>query len=363
MPDRADVIVVGGGVVGAAIAYELTREKQKVLVLERAFVGSGATSAGMGHIVVMDDSDAQLALTKYSRSVLDEMAADMPSACERDVCGTLWVAEDGPQMEEVRAKQRRYAALGVPCEILDTHGLTLAEPNLRRGLAGALRVPGDGVVYPPALARWLMDRAIEGGAELRCGTDVMSIASGVVTTDRGVFTAPNIINATGAFAPLLSPGVEIVPRKGHLVITDRYATFCHHQLVELGYLASAHTMNTESVAFNVQPRRTGQLLIGSSRELAGWDASINRSLVQRMLERAVEFMPRLAQLSVIRTWTGFRPATHNKLPFISRLDRDGLWIAAGHEGLGITTALGSARLLTDLILGREPCMDPAPFAL
>jgi glycine/D-amino acid oxidase-like deaminating enzyme len=363
MAERPDVIIIGGGIVGAAIARELATEKRSVLVLERSFVGSGATAAGMGHIVVMDDSDAQLDLTIKSRQLLDEIAHDLPAECERDVCGTLWVAEDEAQMTEVRAKQRRHEALNVACEVLDARALAEAEPNLRRGLAGALRVAGDGVVYPPAIARWLMNRAIQNGAELRCGVDVRSIGDGIVVTDRGTFSAPDIINATGAFAPALTPGIDIVPRKGHLVITDRYRDFCRHQLVELGYLTSAHTMNSESVAFNIQPRSTGQMLIGSSRELVGWDASVNRSLVQRMLERAVDFMPTLTELSVIRTWTGFRPATSHKLPYIGRLDRDGVWIAAGHEGLGITTALGTARLLADLLLGREPWTDPAPYSV
>ena len=364
MTQSADVIVIGGGIVGAAVSAELAREQQRVLVLERNFVGSGATAAGMGHIVVMDDSAAQLALTIGSRAMLEEITADMPAHCEVETCGTLWIAEDDEQMAEVHAKQKRHEALDVACEILDEKQLRTAEPNLRHGLAGALRVPGDGVVYPPAITRWLMDRAIERGAELRCGVNVQSITNGGVITDRGTFSAPNIINATGAFAPQLTPGVDIVPRKGHLVITDRYESFCRHQLVELGYLTSAHTMNSESVAFNVQPRRTGQLLIGSSRELVGWDAAVNRSLVQRMMQRAVAFMPRLSELNAIRTWTGFRPATPHKLPYVSRIrGQDGLWIVAGHEGLGITTALGSARLLGDLLLGREPWTDPAPFAL
>ncbi|HXF25112.1 MAG TPA: FAD-binding oxidoreductase, partial [Gemmatimonadaceae bacterium] len=155
----------------------------------------------------------------------------------------------------------------------------------------------------------------------------------------------------------------IVPRKGHLVITDRYPGFCRHQLVELGYLTSAHTMTTESVAFNVQPRATGQMLIGSSRELVGWDGSINRSIVRRMLDRALDFMPGLALASAIRTWTGFRPATPDKLPLIGSWDEmPGLWIAAGHEGLGITTSVGTGQLLADLITGRAPAIDPAPFA-
>ena len=122
-------------------------------------------------------------------------------------------------------------------------------------------------------------------------------------------------------------------------------------------------MTTESVAFNVQPRATGQLLIGSSRELVGWDASINRAIVRKMLDRALDFMPTLSVTSAIRTWTGFRPATPDKLPLIGAWeDTPGLWIAAGHEGLGITTSLGTAQLLADLIAGRDPAIDAAPFA-
>jgi glycine/D-amino acid oxidase-like deaminating enzyme len=171
------------------------------------------------------------------------------------------------------------------------------------------------------------------------------------------------VNAAGARAAQLTPGLPIVPRKGHLAITDRAPGFVRHQLVELGYLTSAHQMTSESVAFNVQPRTTGQVLIGSSRELVGWDDSTNRRLLRQMLERAVNFMPALSRLSVIRTWTGFRPATPDKLPLIGRWDPvDGLWIAAGHEGLGITTSVGTARILCDLVLGRPTPFDVSAFA-
>jgi glycine/D-amino acid oxidase-like deaminating enzyme len=147
------------------------------------------------------------------------------------------------------------------------------------------------------------------------------------------------------------------------VITDRYPDFCRHQLVELGYLTSAHVMTSESVAFNVQPRATGQLLIGSSRELSGWDASINRAVLRKMLARAEEFMPAIARLRAIRVWTGFRPATPDKLPLIGRWEATpGLWIASGHEGLGITTSLGTAQILADMIVGKSPAIDPIPFA-
>jgi len=135
--------------------------------------------------------------------------------------------------------------------------------------------------------------------------------------------------------------------------------------VELGYLASAHGPSRESpsVAFNLQPRATGQMLLGSSREFAGFDASINRAVRSRMIRRGLSFMPALAGLSAIRTWVGFRPATPDNLPLVGRWPRTPrLFVAAGHEGLGVTTALGTARLAADAILGRRSAIDPAPYA-
>ncbi|HET9794151.1 MAG TPA: FAD-dependent oxidoreductase, partial [Thermoanaerobaculia bacterium] len=335
-PRSFDAIVVGAGIVGAACAEALAVDGMRVAVLDAAFPGGGTTAAGMGHLVAMDDSEPQLALTAWSNRLWKERAGSLPAECEMDPCGTLWVAEDRRQLAEVEARSARYQAHGIAAEPLGADRLALAEPNLRPGLAGALRVPGDSVLYPPAAARALIDSARERGTEVRTEVAVLGIGSGEVETKEGAFRAPVVVNAAGARAAELTPGLPIAPRKGHLVITDRYPGFCRHQIVELGYLASAHAMTTESVAFNVQPRATGQVLIGSSRELAGWDASVNPRVLARMLARALAFLPSLRALSAVRTWIGFRPATPDKLPLIGRWNGvEGLWIAAGHEGLGI----------------------------
>ena len=335
----------------------------RVLVLEAGFVGGGTTAAGMGHVVVMDDSPEQLALTSYSAALWQAMRSELPAAVEYDACGTIWVAEDDAQMSAVEGKQRLYAEHGVESTMHSATELAVLEPNLRSGLSGGLRVPGDAVVYPPRAALACMEDALVHGAELREGCRVDAIIHRGVRVGDRVIDAPIVINAAGAQAAALTPGLPIVPRKGHLAITDRYPGFCRHQLVELGYLTSAHTMTSESVAFNVQPRSTQQVLIGSSRELVGWDASTNVNVLRQMLDRAVEFMPSLATLSVIRTWTGFRPASTDKLPLIGEWpDVPGLWLAAGHEGLGITTSLGTAALLADMITGKQPAIDPVPFA-
>ena len=363
MTQHPDAVVIGAGIVGAACAEALSRAGMRVLVLDESFAGGGTTAAGMGHLVVMDDSAPQLALTAYSERLWAALIPELPRNVEYDSCGTLWVAEDDEQLDAVRQKQSTYAEHGVHTDVLTPAQLADAEPHLRPGLAGALHVPADGVIYPPNATVALLQRAIAGGAELREGVRVDAIGAREVVAGSERISCGHVINAAGAHAARLTHGIPIVPRKGHLVITDRYPDFCRHQLVELGYLASAHTMTTESVAFNVQPRATGQLLIGSSRELVGWDASVNRAIVRRMLDRALDFMPSLAGVSAIRTWTGFRPATQDKLPLIGAWEETpDLWIAAGHEGLGITTSLATGQLLADLIVGREPAIDPAPFA-
>jgi len=354
------VIVVGAGVVGSACAEALAEAGCRVSVLDAAFPGAGATGAAMGHLVVMDDSDAQFALTSYSRRLWTERAAALPPELEDDACGTLWVAADDEEMAHLRKKAAHYEARGETVEVLDAEALRRAEPQLRAGLQGGLRVTGDRVVYPPAAARFFLENARAKGATIEIGVAVEQLAPGRVRCTGGWREADLVVNAAGPEAPRLTPGLPIVPRKGQLVITDRYPGFLRHQVVELGYLKSAHTLTRESVAMNVQPRRTGQLLVGSSRELVGWDASLNRALLARMLRRAAQFIPGLPRLDALRTWTGFRPATPDKLPLVGMWEK-GLWIAAGHEGLGVTAAPGTARLLTDLVLGRAPAVDPAPF--
>src|SRR5262249_37759141 len=151
--------VVGAGIVGAACAAALARDGWRVTVIEPGVVGGGATAAGMGHIVVMDDSEAQFALTRYSRELWDEASARLPPAVEFDRCGTLWVAADEEEMAEVRRKSEFYGARGVRSEILNARELASAEPNLRAGLEGALLVPDDTVIYAPCAARRLLEES------------------------------------------------------------------------------------------------------------------------------------------------------------------------------------------------------------
>lgn len=365
---QPDVLIVGAGVVGAACALALAREGLRVLVIDSDFVGGGSTAAAMGHLVVMDDSEPELLLSAYSRRLWAELSEELPPDCEDERRGTLWVASAPEEMAAVHEKRERYVRHGIAAEVLDERTLAEMEPHLRPGLAGALHVPDDCVLYPPAAARYLATRARELGAEVReqCSAESLDGRTVRIRESTGaeyLVSAGAVVNAAGIDAPRLTPGLQIIPRKGQLLITDRYPGLCGCQIVELGYLHSAHTLGGASVAFNVQPRATGQLLIGSSRELVGREPDVNRELLDSMLRRAIEFMPVLARCNATRAWTGFRPATPDALPFIGPWEgAEGVWIAAGHEGLGITLAPATGALIADGIMGRRPAVDPAPFA-
>jgi len=398
--ETCDIIIVGAGIVGTACARELARDGLKVLVLDRGPVGGGTTGAGMGHVVVMDDSEAQFALTRYSCRLWHEFVEQLSSspvaadvsrrnaeaaprtdvrgcreavatdvrrrkpALEFDRCGTLWVAADEEELREVHRKQAVYSARGVAVEILDPAALRQAEPQLRPDLLGGLRVPEDAVVYPPAAAVVLLQEARQHGAEVRTGVEVRSLEpdGDVVLADGTRLSGGLVVNAAGCWSPVLTPGLPVRKRKGHLVITDRHPGFVHHQIVELGYLKSAHAVGTDSVAFNIQPRKTGQMLIGSSRQFDADGREVDHALLSRMLARAFEYLPALPRLSAIRAWTGHRAATPDKLPLIGRsLASDRVWLATGHEGLGITMSLGTGRLLADLILKRPTAIPVEPY--
>jgi glycine/D-amino acid oxidase-like deaminating enzyme len=356
-------VIVGAGIVGAACARECARERLRVAVVESDFVGAGATAAGMGHVVVMDDSEPQFALTRYSQQLWRELAAELPPDVEHMPCGTIWIAADEEELQEVRRKHQYYGARGVPTEILDAQALRQAEPHLRSGLVGGLLVPKDVVIYAPCAARFLVRQAQNHSCDLLLGKKVAEVRDDrVILQDGSILSAAAVINSAGASATQLLPGLEMRPRKGHLVITDRYPGFLRHQLVELGYLKSAHSLTADSVAFNVQPRITGQLLIGSSRQYGAENKDVDNHMVSRMLARACEYMPELARMSAIRCWTGFRAATPDKLPVIGKCPgHKHLYLATGHEGLGITTSLATARLLLDQMLNRTPAIPVEPY--
>ncbi|EPC6045100.1 D-amino-acid oxidase [Serratia sp. OLHL2] len=354
-----DAIVVGAGIIGAACAWRLAREGYRVSVVDDC--RAGATAAGMGHLVCMDDNPAELALSAYSLRLWREVTGRMPQACAWRGCGTLWLAEQANEMAIAEQKRARLAEQGVAAELLTAEQVAAMEPMLRQGLAGGLRVPGDGILYAPHAARWLLADA--GMAiDVVQGEAIALDEAAVRLADGRELAAPVVVLACGLRANDLLSQPLLRAKKGHLAITDRYPPRVRHQLVELGYGASAHASDGASVAFNMQARPTGQWLIGSSRQFDSVDSSLDMPLLAAMLMRAQHFLPTLAQLNIIRCWTGLRAASADGLPLLGAHPRHTwLWLALGHEGLGVTTALGSAALLAAQIGRQAPEIDDSPY--
>ena len=202
-----DVAIAGAGIVGAACAMECAAAGLNVVVVEPGPIGGGATAAGMGHVVVMDDSPAQIALTLYSRTLWIEMIPELPGDCEYLPCGTFWVAADDEEMDEVRRKHQVAESGGTPyrTEVLDGRADGGGRTAPARGLAGALYVPEDSTVYPPCAARYFLEK---------------SRATVVAAAGCGHYGAGNHARATapcsppesrltrpGAWAPELTPGI------------------------------------------------------------------------------------------------------------------------------------------------------------
>ena len=356
---NADVVIIGAGIIGAACAHELAANGLDVLLLDAQ--RGGATAAGMGHLVALDENPAELALSNYSIQRWRELGRLMDESCGYRNNGTLWLAASDDEMAVAENKLNTLSEQGMSCELLGGAALRAVEPELRSGLHGALKVSGDGILYAPNAARWLIT---QGGKHIvqrqACVTRVQG--QQVELSDGSILRAEAVVLANGIHATELCPELPIQPKKGHLLITDRYPGRVSHTLVELGYVTSAHNSEGPSVACNIQPRPTGQLFIGSSRQFGTQDPEIDSWMLARMLKRAVDYMPGLARLNAIRSWTGFRAASPDGLPLVGEHPQQpGLWLAVGHEGLGVTTAPGTAELLVAQLLGRQPVLAVEPY--
>ena len=201
----ADALIVGAGIVGAACAAELAALGMRVEVLDAQGIGGGATAAGMGHIVVMNDSPAEFALSRYSRDLWLALAPQLRTRDAFARCGTLWVAADDEEWQAARAMHAAFEAQGVSAQLLDAAALRACEPALAASMAGGLRIEHDSIVYAPTVAEWLLTQS--SGVEkirVRLGTRVAAInAGGVTLADGERISAEHVIVANGLGAQQL----------------------------------------------------------------------------------------------------------------------------------------------------------------
>ncbi|MCI4366032.1 MAG: FAD-binding oxidoreductase [Thermoplasmata archaeon] len=358
-----DLVVVGAGIVGAACAFEAARAGLTVAVVEATHPGGGATGAAMGHLVALDGSPAELALCRYSLALWRELAPSLPGSVHYREAGTIWLASSESDLVEARHKQARLEREGIPSTLLGPDELSKAEPALRPGLEGGLLVPGDGRLDPVAATEFLLGETVRFGGTIYAGQGATGIEEGTVLRGKQAsLTAETVLIAAGVDSGRLLKEIPVRPRKGQLLRIEPMPLSLDHQLVELGYGASIRTSEAISVAFNVHPASDGSWTVGASREWGSTDTTTSPSTVERILRRAERFLPSLGHATVAKSWAGLRPAMPDHLPWIGPLPgRKGVWVATGHEGLGITCSLGTARLVVDGLLGRPSPVPRDPY--
>jgi glycine/D-amino acid oxidase-like deaminating enzyme len=369
MPPRADVVVIGGGIVGAACAYYLCAAGLDVHLVERHFPASGTSRACDGLILLWDKSGAELELGRASAALWAELAETLELDFEYARAGTILLAENEEGMVAAREKVGAMAAAGVRAEALDGPGLRRLEPGLAPDLAGGAFFPDDAQVDPRRATLALLAAARRQGLTLHTHAEVVAIrregnGRGRISrliTRTGEIATETVVCAAGVWsnqvARLVGVETPIRPRKGHILVTAKAPGLIRHPMLEGGYAATIQSASEGlEVAFVAEMTASGTLLLGSSRQFVGYDRAVSPPVMRAVADRAARFLPGLARngINVIRSYAGLRPWSPDHLPLIGPVEAvPGFYLAAGHEGAGIGLAQVTGRLIADWITGVE----------
>ncbi|MCB2145343.1 MAG: FAD-dependent oxidoreductase [Deltaproteobacteria bacterium] len=409
---HSDILVAGGGVIGLACAYYLARAGQSVRIIEQESMGAGASHGNCGLIFVSDlpplcapgaighelirtlrgtsplyikpRPDLSLAfwlvrfaancnrrhlnhaikardgILRVSGELFSELFAEEDLACDFEHRGVLMAFTDPATMQDYEKTNRLLEPFGRAATFLDRKAVRQTEPALNQRVCGGWHHPADSHLRPELLMAAWTRAAREKGVRIDegCRLERFDIRKGKVTgalTSTGRFTADQFILATGAWTPAmgrqLGVRIPVQPGKGYSITMDRPAvcprTPCY--LVERNVV--------------VTPWRSGYRL-GGTMEFSGFDDRLNERRLNNLETSAALYLKTPLGRRVTERWTGLRPMSVDDLPVIDRTPRlNNLYIATGHGMLGLSTATGTGRLITDMILGRQPPFDPRPFSL
>ena len=370
-------VIIGAGIVGCALARELSVHGVTVEILDRGAPGSATTAHCEGNILVSDKGPGpELVLSQLSRRLWPDLLEAIGDECGAEVAGSVeWEPKGGIVVAttgEGATALTRFAAAqsdaGVNNRELTGDEANAAEPFLTRDFTAAYHYRDDAQVQPVAAALALLRGATCHGARVHPGVAITGAVvkagelRGVKTT-AGEFAADAVINCAGPWAATVSAdlGAPIIvkPRRGNLLVTTPQPPTVFHKVYDADYVGAVGSddagLQTSTV---VEATRGGPLLIGSSRERTQLSAGISMTSLEQMARKAIRLFPYLAGVQVMRAYGGFRPYVDDHLPVIGADPRlPGLWHATGHEGSGIGLCAGTAAVLRAQLLGQ-----PVPMA-
>jgi glycine oxidase len=363
MLKNPDVAVVGGGVVGTAIAWRLAKEGRSVVLLEKGEIGREASWAAGGILtpVHLADYPAPLAsLCDASAKLYPDLVRELRDYSSADpeyrVSGFLILERNDVEARhtaDLEAFKRKH---GLPVERLGVDALRALQPGLADDVRGGLLLPDIAQVRNPRVAVALADAARKKGVEIRLNSPVTGFlrvpgrVNGVRTPQGDVYAGTTII-ASGAWsADVLKPlglTLAVKPMKGQILLTQAAP----------GLLGPV----IEAADTYLIPRADGKILIGSTLEDVGFDKTVTLDAVGSLSSRAAAILPALGKLPLVTSWAGLRPSTPDRLPYIGKTSLEGLVVATGHFRNGILLAPITAELIADLLAGRSPSIDLSPF--
>ena len=356
MTAPSDIVVVGAGIVGCAVAYELARRGASVQIVDDRPAGMGATQASAGvlapYIEALDEGPL-LDLAARSLELFDTFIADVASASGHPITyrrtGTLDVALNQETLERFRANAANLARKGVAAEILDAGGVRVEEPLLAERAVGGLMVPTHGYVVAGQLTRALASAARHHGAQLIEQGRVRRISSNgvdlIVETDRGSLTGNGVVLAAGSW----SGQIEIVGVSARVPVRP-----VRGQLLYLTWRGPLLRRVTWSARCYLVPWDDGTVLVGATVEEVGFDEQTTAAGVRDLIEAASELVPHSWTAGFLAARAGLRPASADDLPVIGASSViPNLVFATGHYRNGVLLSPLTARFVADLMLERR----------
>jgi len=381
-PGECDLAIIGAGMTGAACAWYAARAGLRVAVLDRGAVAGGTTGSGEGNLLVSDkepgpELDLALLSTRLWRDLAEAGAGTWEpwfgASAEYEAKGGLVVAAQPAGFAALEAFAQEQRRAGVEAESVPAAGLAALEPHLSPGLAGGVYYPQDAQVQPARAAALLIRDAKHRGAALHTGTTVTALTRAAdgringVVTDRGTLRASWVLNAAGTWggqiARLADVHLPVLPRRGFVLVTEPLPRLIRHKVYAADYVADVASGSAALQASAVvEGTAAGPILIGASRERVGFDRTFSLEVARLLAKRAIELFPALSQVKAMRSYVGFRPYLPDHLPAIGPDPRaPGLLHACGHEGAGIGLAPATGHLLAQVLTGKTPDLDLAPF--
>lgn len=358
-----EIIIIGGGVIGTACAYFLSKRGLKVLVLERSHLGAGASGTTASIVSIGGSSSTPKPLQPLnveSYHLILDAAQDFERSLEIIRGGALYAAMNEQEAFELQAFDKEIRRMGIDCKLMDGSEACREEPLLCPEVKAALLNPASYHLNPFRLLDGYLSTALEKGSRVEYGVEVHGLEVSNdridrVVTNKGDYHADWVVVAGGAYSPQilssLSVQIPIVPARGQVILTEACQRMTDHVIMFLNHLYIRQTAS-------------GNFYLGSQTEFVGFENRITLEKITAFTKAFVQAVPFLSRLRVLRFFAGFRPICEDNLPVIGPMpDCSRLIVAAGHGRAGVRFSAGTGKAVSELIADGETEHSIEAFAV